>query len=110
MTRRVHMTPIGAVAPGMVLADALCEPGGAVLLPAGATLTGAMLNALRRRGIASLDVLVADGAGDTAGGAAEAESEAERQCARLERMFRNSATQGATGLLLARLLHYRRTG
>lgn len=89
---------------GMVLAEALRDQAGSVLLAAGATLTGATLNALRRRAIAVLDVAGEIVADDGAGAA-----ERERQCARLARLFRNSTELGATGALLERLYRYRRS-
>jgi hypothetical protein len=91
---------------GMVLAEDLRDDGGQVLLPAGATLSEATLLSLRRRGIASLNVV-----GDApAPDAAALQAERERQCQRLARLFRASATQGATGRLLDHLLAYRRNG
>lgn len=88
---------------GMVLAHNLLDPGGAVLLPAGATLSAASLNSLRRRGIEQLQVVLAAAAPDAAAIAAER----ERQCLRLERLFRKSAAVGASGKLLERLRDYR---
>lgn len=103
MSTRMQAMPVGEAAAGMVLAEALHDQGGSVLLPAGATLTDATLNALRRRGIESLAVLAESAADD----GAASEAERERQCARLARLFRNSAEVGASGALLARLLRYR---
>ena len=104
MNPGVQQMSIADVVAGMVLAQALCDHGGGVLLPAGATLTDATLNALRRRGIDSLGV-VGEQAADHA---VDSEAERERRCARLARMFRNSAEVDATGALLERLLRYRR--
>ena len=115
MSPSVHMLSINDVAAGAVLAEALRDSGGAVLLPAGAVLTDAALKALRRRGVTTLGVLASDPA-NSADGAAASLAERERQCARLARLFRNSDTSntsntsGASGILLARLLHYRRQG
>lgn len=53
------MLPIDQVEAGMVLADALRDAAGGVLLPQGATLTAAMLAGLRRREVAELSVEVA---------------------------------------------------
>ena len=88
---------------GMVLAHNLLDAGGAVLLPAGATLSTASLNSLRRRGIEQLQVVREAEAPDAAAIAAER----ERQCLRLERLFRKSAAVGASGKLLERLRNYR---
>lgn len=91
---------------GMVLADDLLDAAGTVLLPAGATLTGSMLDALARRGIASVAIV-----GEESN--QQREQERERQCARLARLFRHSASDAgsdsASAVLLERLLHYRRT-
>jgi hypothetical protein len=104
MTAAVQAIALADATAGMVLAEALHNQAGSVLLPAGATLTSTTLNALRRRGIESLGVL---GEKEPDDGAARA-AERERQCARLARLFRNSAELGATGALLARLYLYRR--
>lgn len=100
----VRLMAIADVVAGMVLAQALCDHGGGMLLPAGTTLTDATLNALRRRGIDALGVVGDEAAGD----AVDNEAERARQCARVARIFRNSAEVDATGALLERLLHYRR--
>ncbi|MBN9421437.1 MAG: hypothetical protein BGO63_16365 [Candidatus Accumulibacter sp. 66-26] len=50
------MLPIDQAEAGMVLADALRDAAGGVLLPQGATLTAAMLAGLRRREVAELSV------------------------------------------------------
>lgn len=105
MNVTVQAIPIEAAAAGMVLAEALLDPSGSVLLPAGATLTSATLNSLRRRGIESLGIVGESAPEDGAASAAER----ERKCARLARMFRNSAEVGATGELLERLYRYRRS-
>lgn len=103
MNVTVLAIPIDDATAGMVLAEALCDPAGSVLLPAGATLTSATLNSLRRRGIESLGV-VGESAAEDAGASA---AERERKCARLARLFRHSAEAGATGELLERLYRYR---
>lgn len=91
---------------GMVLADDLLDGAATVLLPAGATLSASMLDALARRGIASVAV-VGQACDD------QADAERERRCARLARLFRHSAgdgaVAGASAILLERLLAYRRT-
>ncbi|NHZ42042.1 hypothetical protein [Massilia aquatica] len=98
---------------GMVLACDLRDAGGAVLLPAGATLGAASLASLRRRGIERLQVVGALDSADAALDAAALQAERERQCARLQHLFRrclNGAAGnagGASALLLERLLAYR---
>lgn len=95
---------------GMVLACDLRDAGGAVLLPAGATLSAASLASLRRRGIDHLQVVGAPDSADAELDAAALQAERERQCARLHHLFRrclNGAAGGASALLLERLLAYR---
>lgn len=87
---------------GMVLAFDLLD-GGAVLLPAGATLSAGSLNSLRRRGIEQLQVEVAEEPADQAA----IEAERERRCQRLGRLFRKSAEIGASAKLQERLHTYR---
>lgn len=88
---------------GMVLAQPVCDAGGAVLLPRGATLSAASLASLGRRGIAQLQVVREACAADLAAQAAER----ERQCQRIEHLFRRSAGNGASAVLSAYLRAYR---
>jgi hypothetical protein len=88
---------------GMVLSQALLD-GGAVLLPAGATLSASSLNSLRRRGIEQLHVALAAAPVDQAA----LQAERERTGQRLVHLFRNSAGTGASDKLLERLHNYRR--
>lgn len=118
MSSLVHNVPIAEARAGMVLAEAVRDVSGGVLLAAGATLTEATLNALRRRGITSLGIIANnadnednednDGNGEPINSAAR-EAERTRQCERLAHLFRRNAALGATGALLERLMHYRRT-
>ena len=112
MKALLHSMPIAEARAGMVLAETVCDGSGAVLLAAGATLTEVTLNALRRRGIASLGIVANNDAEDADGepiNSAAREAERVRQCERLARLFRHNAALGATGALLERLVHYRRT-
>lgn len=102
MTTTSATITIDDASEGMVLSHDLLD-GGAVLLPAGATLGASSLNSLRRRGVEQLQVQVAAAAPDPAA----LQAERERQCKRLERLFRNSAASGASARLLARLQQYR---
>jgi len=92
---------------GMVLAHELRDgASGAVLLPAGASLTRASLASLARRGIERLQVVADEPPPDPA-----AEQAArEQRCVRLAQLFRHSAGSGATDRLIGRLMHYRREG
>jgi hypothetical protein len=92
---------------GMVLAADLCDGGGAVLLPAGATLSDASLKSLARRGVGTLSVQ--DDETDGAGGA-PSEAEQLRRCARLERLFRRSMDVGASAALFGYLQRFRKEG
>lgn len=58
-TRTLYFAP-GRAAPGMTLAQAIHDKDGHMLLAAGATLDGAMLERLIRRGIEVIAVLVVD--------------------------------------------------
>jgi hypothetical protein len=103
MTTPEHTIDIDDAVVGMVLSHNLLDGGGAVLLPAGATLSAASLSSLRRRGIERLQVVPAAPPPDPAALAAER----ERQSQRLVSLFRHSASCGATGLLLDQLITYR---
>jgi len=98
-----QLTGIDDAVEGMVLAHDLLDPGGSVLLPAGATLSAVSLRSLRRRGIEWLQVAAAEAAPDAAALAAER----ERRALRLAQLFRRSAGVGASSRLLEQLLAYR---
>lgn len=106
MTTTDTMIEIDAASEGMVLSHNLLDSGGAVLLPAGATLSPASLTSLRRRGVEHLQVRVAAQASEADQAATRAER--ERQCQRLQRLFRSSAAVGASAELLEQLLAYRK--
>ncbi len=97
---------IDAAVEGMVLSQSLLDAAGSVLLPAGASLTAASLNSLRRRGVEQLQVVLAGAPPDEAA----VRAERERQCQRLARLFRRSADSAATGQLLDQLHQYRNGG
>lgn len=86
---------------GMVLAAALLDEKGAVLVPCDATLTEGMLSGLRRRGIERCMIWVEDVANP-----AELARERARRLQRLEWLFRHSAGQPGTICLLAQLRTY----
>jgi hypothetical protein len=92
----------------MVLAEALLDSHGGVLLPTGAVLSDATLASLRRRGVAGCSVL-APQAGDGAEAAdpAQAAARAQQALQRLQHLFRHSADTDATGQLLRLLSDYR---
>jgi len=93
---------------GMVLAQALNDAGGAVLLAEGATLTAASLAALRRRGVERCSI-VAEEAPDPAA-RAHAEQELARRLERLAVLFRTTPPEGSGAQLLGLLQRYRQGG
>src|ERR1700741_3943269 len=97
--------PIDDAGEGMVLAEALSDAGGRVLLPSGATLSASSLQGLIRRGIEQLVVVGDDDPADSAA----REAERVRKLERLSYLFRSSAGVGATDALIALLTHYRET-
>ena len=93
---------------GMVLAQALSDASGTVLLAQGATLTAANLTALRRRNVESCHVVM----DEVVDPVAQAHAEQERVC-RLERLavlFRATPADSAGAELLALLQRYRQGG
>ncbi|RTL54462.1 MAG: hypothetical protein EKK46_07705 [Rhodocyclaceae bacterium] len=55
-----RLIPIAEAAPDAILGDALTDPAGRVLLPAGTRLHAALLESLQRRGVAFLPVVVTE--------------------------------------------------
>ncbi|MEG2033355.1 MAG: hypothetical protein RR376_22110 [Janthinobacterium sp.] len=102
---------LDAAQEGMVLAQALTDAGGAVLLAQGATLTAGNLAALRRRGVEQCRI-VAD-AEDAPPDPAAQEQAARARAHRLERLqllFRATPPDSAGAELLALLQRYRQDG
>ncbi len=106
MTALEEIVAIDAAQEGMVLFQDLRDAGGAVLLPAGASLSVASLSSLRRRGIEQISIVATAAPEDPA----IAEAERARRLQRLAHLFRHSAAQGASATLLARLQAYRAGG
>ncbi|WLI91364.1 hypothetical protein Q4S45_09665 [Massilia sp. R2A-15] len=86
---------------GMVLAAAVLDHQGSVLLPAGAPLTEALLTSMRRRAIDSVSVV------DDAISSEDLARERELVAARLAKLFRLPAANEANALLQAQLTAYR---
>lgn len=101
MTNRVRQVVLDDAVPGMVLADAIRDAHGGVLLPSGTELTDATLQSLRRCGIDSILVLNDD--------IPEAELAAERAQIQqqLDRLFRRHADNEKNALLRQYLAEYR---
>ncbi len=93
---------------GMVLAQALSDASGAVLLARGATLTAASLTALRRRNVERCHVVAEDEVDPVA--QAHAEQERLRRLERLAVLFRATPPDSAGAELLALLQRYRQGG
>lgn len=93
---------------GMVLAEALLDSHGGVLLPPGAVLSDATLASLRRRGVAGCSVLAPpEQDREDAADPALAAARALQALQRLQHLFRHSADTEATGQLLRLLSDYR---
>lgn len=86
---------------GMVLASVVHDHQGSVLLPAGAALTDALLNSMRRRGIERVNVV------DDTVSEHELAEERERVGQRLARLFRHPGPGAGDAVLRAQLSAYR---
>jgi hypothetical protein len=101
MMRRKKLVGLDEAVAGMVLAQAVVDGNGAVLLPDEAILTELMLKSLGRRGIEMLYVA------DNDISEADLKAERERVQQRLTILFRKSDANRACGLLLQRITEYR---
>jgi hypothetical protein len=101
MNQRCREVDIDDALPGMVLANAIMDGHGGVLLPPGAELTESVLRGLRRRGVEQFQVLNSD--------VSEAELAVEREQVqqRLDRLFRLSAGEETNRQLMQYLSAYR---
>jgi len=102
MSDTYEMTPLAHLYPGMVLADALMDEHGHVLLAAGATLNEAAIASLARHGVGAAPILRRE--------PLAAPGEAEVQ-ARIDHLFRHNDREDlgdwATGLLRRYVEDYR---
>lgn len=102
MSDTYEMTPLAHLYPGMVLADALMDEHGHVLLAAGATLNEAAIQSLARHGVGAVPILRAV--------PLTPPDESEIQ-ARLDHLFRRNDREDlgdwATGLLRRYVEDYR---
>lgn len=92
--------PLDEVQPGAVLAEAVADARGTVLLPAGLALTETHLASLRRRDIAMLTVVVPPDP-------AELARRREEIRERVLHLFRHSADDPAAQALLQAVLAFR---
>jgi len=95
---------LAEVEPGMVLAEAVVDGAGQVLLPAATALTDSHLTSLRRRGIATLRITPP---ADPLAEAAALAGERDRMRARVMYLFRNTADNPASQALLHAVLAFR---
>lgn len=92
--------PLDEIQPGAVLAEAVADARGTVLLPAGLSLTEAHLASLRRRDIAMLTVTAPPDP-------AELARRREKIRERVLHLFRHSADDPAAQALLQAVLAFR---
>ena len=101
MSKRYHYLPLSKVSAGMVLADNLLDKVGQVLLPAGVTLTDAMLRSIAHHEIHQLSV-------EAAPISEQEEMELrQKQLLRVEKLFRHAPATEPASLLKAYILDYR---
>lgn len=105
---------LDAASAGMILSHNVLDSFGAVLLPAGVALSAAILASLHRRGITQLQVQLplAPEALTNAPDSDASAAERERQCRRLEHLFRGVMRAGpmvnANAELIGQLRRYRK--
>lgn len=95
--------PLDQARPGDILAAAVTDDAGNVLLPAGLALTGAHLDSLRRRDITHLSLQAPADPVDPAELARQ--REAVRQ--RIMRLFRHTAAEPGSSALLHAVIRFR---
>lgn len=96
------LLPLDQARPGQRLGSDLRDARGAVLLAAGSELSESLINALRRRGVESISVALADSI-------TPEEQEMQREAARrrLAWLFRRAGESEAERQLFEALLDYR---
>ncbi len=101
MTVRRRLIELDDAQAGMVLAEAVVDPCGSVLLQDATPLTAPTLASLRRRGIDSIYVI------DDSVPEADELAARERTAKRIAHLFRKCPDQGACAILLRWVKEYR---
>jgi hypothetical protein len=101
MISRYHELDLDDAAAGMLLAAAVLDHEGSVLLPAGAALTEALLTSMRRRGIERVNIV------DDTVSEQQLADERERLRQRMAYLFRHGGAGAAQAMLRAQLDAYR---
>lgn len=101
MSAEHRQLPLDEVHAGMVLSENVLDDNGVVLLSRGLTLSGSILAALARHGIATVPILFES--------AEEAEPgpDPSEQLARLAHLFRKQSTDEASGILQQYVQYFR---
>lgn len=107
MSRAEHLVNLAEAACGQVLSRPLEDARGQVLMAAGAVLSAAHIESLRRRDVQTMWVL-SDAAPDARADQGQAERRA-RSRQRMERLFRNVEPSSGSIHLLVLLRRYRDT-
>lgn len=101
MINRYRQLDLDDVVAGMVLAEAVLDAHGGILLPSATALTDSLLTSLRRRGIDTVFVINDDISEE------DLAVERERVQQRLAILFRKCATGSTSDVLLQRITEYR---
>jgi hypothetical protein len=104
MISKYRHVDLDDAAAGMVLASAVLDHQGSVLLPAGAPLSDQLLNSMRRRGIDSVRIV------DDTVALADLAAERDRVAQRLAHLFRRPHSGAAHAMLRGQLDAYRMEG
>lgn len=102
-----RVIPLDQATPGMVLADAVREADGNVLLQAGVSLGETQLASLLRRGIRGISIVVPPAAEVSNVPTAPEAPRDDVVRARVRRLFRKSETDATTHALFKAVLEYR---
>jgi len=100
------MTTLDDLPDGAVLAEALCESSGQVLLAAGSVLTGPVIASLRRRGVEHVKVTLPEPAADPAP-PEDPRVQRERIERRVQHLFRLALRNGQIHPLMHMMPAYR---
>jgi hypothetical protein len=101
-TPAVRTVFMDEVTPDSVLAEALHDEHGHILLGAGTVLTAALIDSLDRRGVPCVTLV-----GPSADGALDIETRRQQARHAIEALFRHSLRHGQINPLIHLITHYR---
>lgn len=107
MNQTSRTLPLDQAKPGMVLAEAVCQKDGGILLPCAVELGESHLASLLKRGIKEITIIAQQTEEDSATTLANREAMQEAARLQVQHLFRKSEMNATTEALMRTVLEFR---